>query len=80
MAVNATLVRVELFLWRVMTGKAAQRRVLAVKFKFALRIVIEQPEVPAVRIVAPGTILAKPLLMLIILLMTGDAVTFGILE
>ncbi len=56
----------------LMTGNTFQRRMCPLKLEFGSGIMIEQPKIPAVWIVASGAILPQSLFMLIILTVTTD--------
>jgi hypothetical protein len=68
------------FDWFSVTGETFQRLMGAVKPELGLRVVVILPEVPAVRVVAIGTVIAKMLFVRIILFVTVNAVAGGILE
>jgi len=63
-----------------MTGETFQCFMGSIEPELGLRIVVVLPEVPAVRVVAIGTVVSKALLMHIILFVAVAAVASGVLE
>jgi hypothetical protein len=59
---------------------AAKLFVTAIKRKIGLFVVIENPQSPAVRVMAKSTVLSQCGLVLVIGLMAGETPRFGILE